>query len=105
MQNTTVTTTSTSGPPPTLPETGVPFEQVRGTSFAGFSFVLAGMADNKRRFQRTPVRYYPYVEASPGAGKGLLEALAAIDPNRIAPLEALNLLADLRRVAGLEEAE
>ena len=43
------TTTSTAPPPtteppPTLPQTGVAFEQVRGTSFAGFGFVVAGMA-------------------------------------------------------------
>ena len=40
------------------------------------AFVLQGMADNARAFARTPVRYFPYVEAAPGAGRGLLEALA-----------------------------
>ncbi|MFW6050073.1 MAG: deoxyribodipyrimidine photolyase [Myxococcota bacterium] len=40
-------------------------------------FVLDGMADNRRRFARRRVRYHPYVEPEPGAGKGLLEALAA----------------------------
>lgn len=39
-------------------------------------FVISGMADNARSFARTPVRYYPYVEPRPGAGKGLLPALA-----------------------------
>jgi deoxyribodipyrimidine photo-lyase len=39
-------------------------------------FVLDGMEDNARRFSRRPVLYYPYVEPSRGAGKGLLEALA-----------------------------
>ena len=41
------------------------------------AFVLQGMADNAAALARTPVRYLPYVEASAGAGKGLLEALAA----------------------------
>ncbi len=40
-------------------------------------FVLDGMADNRRRLRGARVRYYPYVEPSPGAGRGLLEALAA----------------------------
>ena len=39
-------------------------------------FVISGMADNARSFARAPVRYYPYVEPRPGAGKGLLGALA-----------------------------
>ncbi len=39
-------------------------------------FVLDGMAANARAFERTPVLYYPYVEAARGAGKGLLERLA-----------------------------
>ncbi len=41
------------------------------------AFVLQGMADNARAFARTPVRYFPYVEAAPDDGRGLLEALAA----------------------------
>ena len=41
------------------------------------AFVLQGMADNARAFARTPARYFPYVEATPGEGRGLLEALAA----------------------------
>jgi deoxyribodipyrimidine photo-lyase len=41
------------------------------------AFVLQGMADNARAFARTPVRYLPFVEEAAGAGKGLLEALAA----------------------------
>ena len=40
-------------------------------------FVLDGMADNARRLERAGVRYFPYVEPERGAGKGLLEALAA----------------------------
>lgn len=40
-------------------------------------FVLEGMADNKAAFGGKPVRYYPYVEASPGAGSGLVDELAA----------------------------
>ncbi len=40
-------------------------------------FVIDGMADNERRLAATPVLYYPYVEPTPGAGKGLLEALGA----------------------------
>lgn len=40
-------------------------------------FVLDGMADQTARFEAAGVAYYPYVEAVPGAGKGLLEALAA----------------------------
>lgn len=39
-------------------------------------FVLDGMAENLRRFEGSAARYLPYVEPSPGAGKGLLEALA-----------------------------
>lgn len=37
-------------------------------------FVLQGMADN---VAASPVTWYPYVEPTPGAGKGLLEALAS----------------------------
>ena len=39
-------------------------------------FILQGMADNAAALRRTRVMYYPYVEESPGAGKGLLSALA-----------------------------
>ncbi|MEZ4220197.1 MAG: deoxyribodipyrimidine photolyase [Polyangiaceae bacterium] len=39
-------------------------------------FVLDGMADNLGRFEASPVHYYPYVEPTVGAGRGLLEALA-----------------------------
>ncbi|MGE0626170.1 MAG: hypothetical protein AB7I04_25545 [Pseudomonadales bacterium] len=35
-------------------------------------FVLDGMRDNEAEFRGGPVRYYPYVESEPGAGKGLL---------------------------------
>ncbi len=41
------------------------------------AFVVDGMADNAAAFEGTPVRYVPYVEPEEGAGKGLLEALAA----------------------------
>jgi deoxyribodipyrimidine photo-lyase len=40
------------------------------------AFVLDGMRDNADAFARHPVTYYPYVEPSPGAGKGLLAALS-----------------------------
>ena len=40
-------------------------------------FVLQGMADNRARFAKKPATHLAYVEPSPGAGKGLLEALAA----------------------------
>jgi deoxyribodipyrimidine photo-lyase len=39
-------------------------------------FILEGMRDNVAAFARKPVLYYPYVEPKPGAGKGLLAALA-----------------------------
>jgi deoxyribodipyrimidine photo-lyase len=39
-------------------------------------FVLDGMADNAAALETGEVLYYPYVEPSRGAGKGLLEALA-----------------------------
>lgn len=39
-------------------------------------FVLEGMADNARECEAFNVRYYPYVEPLPGAGKGLLAAFA-----------------------------
>lgn len=40
-------------------------------------FVIDGMRANAAAFARAPVLYYPYVEPSPGAGRGLLEALAS----------------------------
>jgi deoxyribodipyrimidine photo-lyase len=40
------------------------------------TFVLEGMLDNARAFDGARVAYYPYVEPEPGAGKGLLAALA-----------------------------
>src|SRR3954469_4416058 len=39
-------------------------------------FVVEGMRDNAAAFARKPALYYAYVEPSPGAGKGLLAALA-----------------------------
>ena len=40
-------------------------------------FVLDGMADNAARLAGRDVGYFPYVEPSAGAGRGLLAALAA----------------------------
>ncbi|GMU39623.1 MAG: deoxyribodipyrimidine photo-lyase [Chloroflexota bacterium] len=40
-------------------------------------FVLDGMAEHATALRDGPVRYYPYLEPSEGAGGGLLEALAA----------------------------
>ena len=40
------------------------------------AFALDGMADNAAAFARAGVRHHPYVAPAPGAGKGLLEALA-----------------------------
>jgi len=40
------------------------------------AFILNGMADNAKRLAKAPVSYYPYVEMTPDAGKGLLRALA-----------------------------
>jgi deoxyribodipyrimidine photo-lyase len=40
------------------------------------AFALGGMADNARDFARAGVAYHAYVEPAPGAGRGLLEALA-----------------------------
>jgi deoxyribodipyrimidine photo-lyase len=39
-------------------------------------FVLDGMAENAEGARRMGVAYYPYVEPRPGAGRGLLAALA-----------------------------
>ncbi len=39
-------------------------------------FVLDGMADNARAFAARGVTHWPYVEPEPGAGRGLLAALA-----------------------------
>jgi deoxyribodipyrimidine photo-lyase len=41
------------------------------------AFIVQGMHANARDFEKTGVTYYPYLEPSPGAGSGLLEALAA----------------------------
>lgn len=40
-------------------------------------FILQGMAENRRRLQAAGVTCWSYVEPSPGAGRGLLAALAA----------------------------
>ena len=41
------------------------------------TFVMQGMVDQHARLEGRPgIRYYPYVEPEPNAGKGLLEALA-----------------------------
>lgn len=39
-------------------------------------FVLDGMRDNRAALEGSVATYYPYVEPRPGAGRGLLEALA-----------------------------
>jgi deoxyribodipyrimidine photo-lyase len=41
------------------------------------TFVIEGMAANAAAFEDAPVGYYSYVEPSPGAGQGLLQALAS----------------------------
>ena len=41
------------------------------------TFVIQGMVDNDREFARRGIAYHPYVEPRPGAGRGLLAALAA----------------------------
>ena len=40
-------------------------------------FVIDEMAENACRFEGTDVLYYPYLELTPNAGKGLLAALAS----------------------------
>ncbi|HSN28965.1 MAG TPA: deoxyribodipyrimidine photolyase [Kofleriaceae bacterium] len=40
------------------------------------AFVLDGMADNAKAFAAAGITYLAYIEPEPGAGKGLLEALA-----------------------------
>jgi deoxyribodipyrimidine photo-lyase len=40
------------------------------------AFVMEGMAEHARELESGPARYYPYVEPVPGAGSGLLAALA-----------------------------
>jgi deoxyribodipyrimidine photo-lyase len=40
------------------------------------AFVIQGMAEHAAALQKGPVCYYPYVEPSPGAGAGLVAALA-----------------------------
>ena len=40
-------------------------------------FALDGMAENACWFEGTDVLYYPYLEPTPNAGKGLLAALAS----------------------------
>jgi deoxyribodipyrimidine photo-lyase len=39
-------------------------------------FVMDGMADTFEALAGSPVAYYPWIEPAPGAGRGLLEALA-----------------------------
>ena len=40
------------------------------------TFILQGMADNRRAFGEAGITYLPYVEPTEGAGRGLLAALA-----------------------------
>jgi deoxyribodipyrimidine photo-lyase len=49
----------------------------RWSSDRSHRFVLDGMADNARRFHDAGVLYYPYLEPTPDAGKGLVAALAS----------------------------
>jgi deoxyribodipyrimidine photo-lyase len=39
-------------------------------------FIMQGMAENARAFEKSPILYYPYVETKKDAGKGFLYALA-----------------------------
>ena len=39
------------------------------------TFILEGMAENRRAFEKNGVRYHPYVEPAHGDGRGLLESL------------------------------
>ncbi len=48
----------------------------RWASARSHRFLLDGMAENARRAAGAPITYRAYVEPSPDAGKGLLEALA-----------------------------
>ncbi|HEY6105568.1 MAG TPA: hypothetical protein VIV59_06280, partial [Anaeromyxobacteraceae bacterium] len=41
------------------------------------AFALQGMADDARAFGEAGVTFHPYVEPEPGAGRGLLAAVAA----------------------------
>lgn len=41
------------------------------------AFVAQGMADNAAAFAKAGIAYHPWIEPAPGAGKGLLAALAA----------------------------
>jgi deoxyribodipyrimidine photo-lyase len=41
------------------------------------AFVIQGMQDNTRACAASAARYVPYIEPSPGAGRGLLDALSA----------------------------
>ncbi len=64
-------------------ECGVPLVVLEGLR-AGYEwasdrhhkFVLDGMRANRDSFEGGPIHYYPYVEPEPGAGSGLLVALA-----------------------------
>lgn len=65
-------------------EHGVPlvvFEPLRAgyrwASDRHHTFVMQGMADNARACEAAGITYLPYVEPEPGAGAGLLAALAA----------------------------
>jgi len=40
-------------------------------------FVMEGMAEHSQALANTPVTYFPYVEPSPGAARGLLQDLAS----------------------------
>jgi deoxyribodipyrimidine photo-lyase len=40
-------------------------------------FIIDGMEDNRRAFDKSPIFYFPYLEPEAGAGKGLLAMLAS----------------------------
>ena len=40
-------------------------------------FIIAGMADNAKAFEKKRAVYFPYLEPTPGAGTGLVEELAS----------------------------
>ena len=62
-------------------------------------FVLDGMADQTARFEAAGVAYYPYVEPVPGAGKGLLEALASDACAVVTDAAAFSFLPRMRAAA------
>jgi len=66
------------------------------------AFVIDGMRDNQAAFEALGVGYYPYVEPAPGAGRGLLESMAAsaavVVTDRAPVFDIPNLVAAAARV-------